>query len=31
MIATMTGMFVLAALIVSSLIIHTGGAGITWL
>jgi len=31
MIATMTALFILAALMVSSLIIHNGGTGITWL
>lgn len=31
MIATMTALFILAALMMTSLIIHNGGAGITWL
>ncbi len=31
MIATMTALFILAALMVGSLIISSGGAGITWL
>ncbi len=31
MIATMTALFILAGLMVGSLIISSGGAGITWL
>jgi hypothetical protein len=31
MIATMTALFILGALMVGSLIISSGGAGITWL
>ena len=31
MIATMTALFILAALMVSSLVVANGGTGVTWL